>query len=131
MLDLMEIPWDYFSERRGSKWRCAGARFAHMDRYHTLFAFVMRKGSVESHKLQSRPQPRRSINRLLRTISAPTSTRSDYLEVVQSSVSGGDLIVCVNWLYTGRGFYACGDRENQFYMIGSMGCASSLGLGLA
>ncbi|HXK58063.1 MAG TPA: thiamine pyrophosphate-dependent enzyme, partial [Gammaproteobacteria bacterium] len=33
--------------------------------------------------------------------------------------------------YTGRELYACDDRENQFYMIGSMGCASSLGLGLA
>ena len=33
--------------------------------------------------------------------------------------------------YTGRELAACADRDNQFYMVGSMGCASSLGLGLA
>jgi phosphonopyruvate decarboxylase len=31
----------------------------------------------------------------------------------------------------GRALYALGDRPNQLYMVGSMGCVSSLGLGLA
>ena len=33
--------------------------------------------------------------------------------------------------YTGRELYACEDRANQIYMVGSMGCAVSLGLGIA
>ena len=33
--------------------------------------------------------------------------------------------------YTGRELYALGDRTEQLYMVGSMGCASSLALGLA
>jgi phosphonopyruvate decarboxylase len=33
--------------------------------------------------------------------------------------------------YTGRELYAIADRANQLYMIGSMGCASALALGLA
>ena len=33
--------------------------------------------------------------------------------------------------YTGRELYALEDRPNQLYMVGSMGCASSFGLGLA
>jgi phosphonopyruvate decarboxylase len=33
--------------------------------------------------------------------------------------------------HTGRALYGLEDRPNQFYMVGSMGCASSLGLGLA
>ncbi len=33
--------------------------------------------------------------------------------------------------FTGRSLYALGDRPNQLYMVGSMGCASSFGLGLA
>ena len=33
--------------------------------------------------------------------------------------------------YTGRELYALKDRVNQLYMVGPMGCASSLGLGLA
>jgi phosphonopyruvate decarboxylase len=33
--------------------------------------------------------------------------------------------------FTGRELYALDDRANQFYMVGSMGCASSLALGLS
>ncbi|NEP08977.1 MAG: phosphonopyruvate decarboxylase [Symploca sp. SIO2C1] len=33
--------------------------------------------------------------------------------------------------YTGRELFALSDRNNHLYMVGSMGCASSLGLGLA
>lgn len=33
--------------------------------------------------------------------------------------------------YTGRELYALADRPNHLYMVGSMGCASTLGLGLA
>jgi phosphonopyruvate decarboxylase len=33
--------------------------------------------------------------------------------------------------FTGRELYALADRANQLYMVGSMGCASALGLGLA
>ena len=33
--------------------------------------------------------------------------------------------------YTGRELYAVADRANHLYMVGSMGCAPSLGLGLA
>jgi len=33
--------------------------------------------------------------------------------------------------FTGRELFAINDRPNQIYMVGSMGCASSLGLGVA
>jgi phosphonopyruvate decarboxylase len=33
--------------------------------------------------------------------------------------------------YTSRELYACEDRKNQLYVVGSMGCASSVALGLA
>ena len=33
--------------------------------------------------------------------------------------------------YTGRELFAIADRPNHLYMVGSMGCASSLGLGLS
>jgi phosphonopyruvate decarboxylase len=33
--------------------------------------------------------------------------------------------------FSGRELYAIDDRPNQLYMVGSMGCAASLGLGLS
>lgn len=43
---------------------------------------------------------------------------------------GDSLVVCCNGML-GRDLWALGDKPNQFYMIGSMGLASSIGLGLA
>ena len=43
---------------------------------------------------------------------------------------GNSLVVTCNGML-GRDLWAIGDQPNQFYMIGSMGLASSIGLGLA
>lgn len=61
---------------------------------------------------------------------AAESTRSDYLRAIQDVVGEQDLLVATTG-YTGRELYALDDRSNQFYMVGSMGCASSFSLGLA
>jgi len=131
MLDLMEIPWDYFPTEEAEVEAALERAVSHMESYRTPYALVMRKGSVESHKLRSKPQPRPTF-RLVDAKPAGTyeSTRNDYLKVIQSAVSGKDLIVATTG-YMGRELYACEDRNNQFYMVGSMGCASSFGLGLA
>ena len=49
---------------------------------------------------------------------------------VQSATGEKDVLVATTG-YTGRQLYASGDRPNQLYMVGSMGCAVSIGLGLA
>ena len=41
-----------------------------------------------------------------------------------------DLLIATTG-YTGRELYSIGDKPNQFYTVGSMGCASSLALGVA
>ena len=40
-------------------------------------------------------------------------------------------VVIASTGFTGRELYALDDRNNHLYMVGSMGCASSLALGLA
>lgn len=133
MLELMQIHWEYFPSDAEEVQNALERAVSHMDGTRTPFAFVMRKGSVESHKLQTGPQPRPINSQVTAEPLGPgatKTTRNDYLKVLQSSVSTQDLIVATTG-YTGRELYACDDRENQFYMIGSMGCASSFGLGLA
>jgi len=56
--------------------------------------------------------------------------RGEILRAVQASVSATDIVVATTG-YTGRELYAAGDRPNQLYMVGSMGCASAMGLGVA
>jgi sulfopyruvate decarboxylase subunit beta len=55
------------------------------------------------------------------------------LEAVKALVGAlrpDDLVVCCNGMI-GRELYTVGDRPGSFYMIGSMGLALSVGLGLA
>ena len=52
------------------------------------------------------------------------------LNAIQSSATDKDVLIATTG-YTGRELYGCSDRPNQLYMVGSMGCASSLGMGLA
>jgi phosphonopyruvate decarboxylase len=42
-----------------------------------------------------------------------------------------DTVIVATTGYTGRELFAINDRENHLYMVGSMGCASSLALGIS
>src|SRR5690606_38820517 len=58
-------------------------------------------------------------------------SRSDALRAVQRAVDGDKDVVIATTGFTGRELYACDDRKNQLYMVGSMGCASPFAFGLA
>jgi phosphonopyruvate decarboxylase len=64
------------------------------------------------------------------TVVSPKVGRREALRAIRSASSDDDIIIATTG-YTGRELYACGDRPSQLYMVGSMGCASSFGLGLA
>jgi phosphonopyruvate decarboxylase len=60
----------------------------------------------------------------------PRAKRRDWLAAVLAAAAPLDLIIASTG-YLGRELYALDDRANQLYLVGSMGCASSVGLGLA
>jgi phosphonopyruvate decarboxylase len=57
-------------------------------------------------------------------------SRRDILGAVQEGRRPRDAVVATTG-FTGRSLYALGDRRDQLYMVGSMGCAAPFGLGLA
>ena len=91
---------------------------------------IVSKGII-SGDATPRPHPPREI--------APTPTWPTFSgapfdpdETMRTLVDATeDAIVIATTGFTGRALYAAADRDNHFYMVGSMGCASSLGLGLA
>ena len=56
--------------------------------------------------------------------------RREAVEIVVKSLFSGDIAVSANG-FMSRDLYEAYDRPTNFYMIGSMGLASSIGLGLA
>ena len=129
LLETMEIPWSWFPGDEADIEPVLAKAEVHMRKTGRPFALVMRKGSVAPCALRAAPVEREpQVRRLAR--GRPVSRRQDMLRAVQRACTEADLIVATTG-YTGRELYACGDRDNQIYMVGSMGCAASFGLGLA
>ncbi|MFO0665297.1 MAG: phosphonopyruvate decarboxylase [Polyangiaceae bacterium] len=134
LFDLMRIPWEYFPTEESEVAGVLDRVIHHMTTKKQPYGLVMKKDSVASQKLKSKPVPKE-----IKAASVPTSftwpaerpTRTAVLTAVQKSANvDHDLIVATTG-YTGRELYALGDFKNQLYMVGSMGCASTFGLGLA
>jgi phosphonopyruvate decarboxylase len=129
LLELMEIPWEYFPDSLDQIDPCLDRAVAHMDEVGRPYALVMRKGAVEPWALRS-VQDAKVISPGLPESHEPKHTRREMLEAVHSATGARDVLVATTG-YTGRELFDVGDRDNHLYMVGSMGCAPSFGLGLA
>jgi phosphonopyruvate decarboxylase len=130
LLDLMGIPWEYLSDDCGE---AAGQldRAARTIDQGEMFAFVVRKDTFAPY-----PAPRNDGTHVPSTrMEIPSGKdtlprRSDALDVIRSAKDGHTFLIATTG-YTSRELSVPGDERDEFYMIGSMGCAASIGLGLA
>jgi phosphonopyruvate decarboxylase len=132
LLDLLEVRWEYFPETRDALDGCLGRALDHMNGAGLPFALVMRKGAVAPA-----PAPPKQPLAALAT-AAPEGpprregvhARREFLAAVLQATGERDILVSTTG-YTSRELYALQDRPNQLYVVGAMGCASSVALGLA
>jgi phosphonopyruvate decarboxylase len=131
MLDVMEIPWEFFPREEGEVEPALDRVMTHMETKGLPYALVMKKGSVADWKLKSKPDPRPlGTSAVPLAVATPRFTRQEILRAVQSSLRPADVVIASTG-FTGRELYTLEDRREQLYMVGSMGCAMSLGLGIA
>jgi phosphonopyruvate decarboxylase len=134
ILDELQIPWDWFPRQADDIEGALTVANWQMGRSGLPYAFIMKKGSVEAAGLKSRWQP--SSGPAAYAAPEPQAadgqlTRQQALEAVIENTPEAESIVIGTTGFTGRELFAIADRPNQFYMVGSMGCASSFGLGLS
>ena len=134
ILDQLQIPWAWFPRRADEVEGALTVANWQMERTGLPYALVMHKGSVEKADLKSQWLPE------ARPASFPAEgfyrgdsliSRQQALTAVVEQTPVDQSVVIGTTGYTGRELYAVADRPNQLYMVGSMGCASSLGLGLS
>ncbi|MBX3227733.1 MAG: phosphonopyruvate decarboxylase [Labilithrix sp.] len=134
MLETMNVGWEYFPTEESEVANAIERAVGHMNKTELPFCFVMKKDSVAPHKLTSKPTMRQvppvDPAASLADFPAVRPSRTEVLRAVQKAAGPDDLLVATTG-YTGRELYACDDRDNQLYMVGSMGCAAPFGLGLA
>jgi phosphonopyruvate decarboxylase len=135
LLETMAIPWEYFpadSVRIGPTLERAQT---HMARELRPYALIMRKDAVASFELppvETRLAPVVQSSAAAERERRPAQlSRGEVLRRIIELTPERDTIIIATTGYTGRELFALSDRPNHLYMVGSMGCASSLGLGLA
>lgn len=133
MLDLLEVKWEYFPTEESAVLPALERAVSHMELTRLPFAFVMKKDSVAPRKLVSKHVPHPPASTAagsVRGFLPPEVKRGEMLKAVQAAVRPEDAVFATTG-FTGRELYALDDRRDQFYMVGSMGCVSSFGLGVA
>jgi len=135
LLETMEIPWEPFPSDAEAIEPALARAVAHMDKTGRPYALVMRKGTVAPYPLE-RKIPVRAAARVPQSRWHDTShdrlpSRRDALERVIAHTPVDSTVVLASTGFCGRELYALDDRPNQLYMVGSMGCAMPLALGLA
>jgi phosphonopyruvate decarboxylase len=131
MLDVIGVKWELFPTEASAVDACVERATSHMEKTGLPYALVMRKGSVKPCPAPALP-PAKPIPRA-GTPAAPRAAHAqkrEYLAALQAAASERDVIVSTTG-YTSRELYALGDKSNQLYIVGAMGCVSSIGLGLA
>jgi phosphonopyruvate decarboxylase len=130
LLELMRIPWEPFPSEPDRLEAALARATERMREERVPFAFVIPKGAIESAATGRHRTREREVNGAISGRHAQRLEPDEALAAVVAGVSGSDVVLATTG-YTGRALYAVGDRANQLYVVGSMGCASSLGLGLA
>jgi phosphonopyruvate decarboxylase len=130
MLELMEIPWQYLSDDLEVAKRQLMEANQQIERNRSFF-FVVKKGTFEEESLQKQ-QTAIHFNqvKIPKQKEDQLPTRWEALKVV-NSLKDSQTVQLATTGKTGRELYEMEDAKNNLYMVGSMGCISSLGLGLA
>ncbi len=129
-LDTMQIPWAFLSDQIEEAREQLKQANAFIEENKPFF-FVVRKGTFEQESLKARTIPSVKNNRkVLESKSSHLVSRNDALTEIHK-IKDDDTVFLATTGVTGRELYEIDDAENNLYMVGSMGCVSSLGLGLA
>lgn len=129
LLDLMQIPYQVLPEDPGEAGQCLRRQLRQTREFRRCHALVIPSGRFAQHP----PTPAPEAKPLTGVVPAAVTARLTRRDMLQGllKIWGPDDLVVATTGYTGRELYALEDRDQHLYLVGSMGCASSLGLGLA
>jgi phosphonopyruvate decarboxylase len=132
LFDVLRVRWEFFPDTEAAVGPALRRAVQHMEEERLPYALLMKKGAVADQALRQTEAPRPPAGPPPDRPAWPARrpTRREVLGRVQAAARPADAVLATTG-YTGRELYALGDRPNQLYLVGSMGCVASLGLGLA
>ncbi|MDZ8083150.1 MAG: phosphonopyruvate decarboxylase [Nostoc sp. DcaGUA01] len=138
LLETMNVPWEFFPTDAAEIEPVLQRATAYMKQEHRPYALIMRKGTIAPHALTRSSIPKREDNNqahiqqsFFRGNQEQRISRSQALAEIVELIDAENTVIIATTGYTGRELFASKDSANHLYMVGSMGCASSMGLGLS
>ena len=136
LMENMAIPWEYFPTEADEIEAVLQRATSYMAQENRPYGLIMRQGTVAPHALKGIAIPRSNSKLNLSQNSFAGNkeklvSRYQAIEKILEYADPQNTVVIATTGYTGRELFASGSQPNHLYMVGSMGCASSLGLGLA
>lgn len=130
LLDIMEIKWSYLSDNIDDAKSQIEIAKKYIENNMTFF-FIVKKGIFEKEDLINK-----DIKKVCNKTKIIKSKADNYIKRIEAikkinSLKDNNTVLLATTGYTGRELYEIEDSENNFYMVGSMGCISSIGLGLS
>lgn len=132
MLDLLGVENDWFPANDNEIETRIDHAFARMTATGLPFAFILRKNVVDDYQAKPvRAEPTRPRGTLIQPVSTSGKIlRREAIALIASTAPDAEVIVATTGK-TARELFEHRDRPRNFYVVGSMGCASSIGLGIA
>jgi phosphonopyruvate decarboxylase len=130
MLDLMQVRWEFLSDEAEKAVEQLLRASKCIEEDQTFF-FVVKKGVFD--KVELRPQKTHHTANKQMVLQAGRNEmplRCEVLAKINELKDAGTINLATTGK-TGRELYETEDAPNNLYMVGSLGCISSLGLGLA
>ena len=135
LFDTMCVPWEVFLNNVEDIGPALERADYYMKKEQRPYAFIMEKGTVAPQALYKNPvkdiSSRKTLVHSSYNPDASTLNRNKVLQRIIERTPKANTVLIATTGFTGRELFAIDDRSNHFYMVGSMGCASSLGLGVA
>lgn len=133
LLETMRIPWLPFPTEDNEITPTMAKAEEYMTRERLPFALVMTKDSVAEFELAAQHRPKVVECNLRQELGLPETgrmIRTEVLQVVLDNLTGNEAILGTTGK-TGRELFTIADRPNHLYVVGGMGTASGIGLGIA
>ncbi len=130
LLETMDIPWRAFPQETDEIAPALAEAEEAMRLSERPFAFVMSKDSVAPEPLTEQAQPEIVRTECDNYEAGERPTRSEALETILEQLNGDEAVIATTGK-TGRELFTIADRPNHLYVVGGMGTASGIGLGIA
>lgn len=118
LLSIFDIPYKIIGNDPDDLHEAVGQAKNHVKQSSLPYAFVIRKGYFEGHEIKNKEKP------------SEHELRASYLKALNTLTKKEDVFIGTTG-FSGREMQHLFDHEGKFYMMGSMGCASSIGMAIA